>query len=54
VGKVSTWSGSAGDAAPFFKEALAIEPKNAQAMLGLALVAAEKFEQGAVKMAERR
>jgi cellulose synthase operon protein C len=41
------------DAAKLFKEALAIEPKRADALLGLALVAADGFEAKAVELAQR-
>jgi tetratricopeptide (TPR) repeat protein len=41
------------DAAKLFNEALAIEPKRADALLGLALVAADGFEAKAVELAHR-
>ncbi|MBI4874230.1 MAG: tetratricopeptide repeat protein [Acidobacteria bacterium] len=41
------------DAEALFQEALEIEPKNAAAVLGLALVAAETFDRRAVELAEQ-
>lgn len=41
------------DAAQLFKEALEIDPRNAQAFLGLALVAAEEFQPRAEELAQR-
>lgn len=42
-----------GDARQLFEEALELEPENAAAHLGLALVAAESFERAAVELAEK-
>lgn len=44
---------NAEDAAKLFMEAVAIDPKNAQAHLGLALVSAENFDQKAVASAAK-
>jgi tetratricopeptide (TPR) repeat protein len=41
------------DAQDLFKEALAREPRNAQALLGLALVAADGFDSGATEWAQK-
>ena len=42
-----------GDATGLFKEALAIDPRNAPAMLGLVLVAADNFEGSASELARK-
>ena len=41
------------DAQDLFKEALQRDPKNAQALLGLALVSADGFDSGAIQWAQR-
>src|SRR5689334_13592642 len=42
-----------GDAAALFKEALEIEPENAKALYGMALVASDAFEGNAAEFAEK-
>jgi len=50
-GRLFLERGNKTDAAKLFQEALGLDPKNARAKLGMALVASESFEKKAVEMA---